>query len=260
MQASEIRRRTPHAKSSRLEFPRVRLPYALLLVIFAVLLSASPASAQYVKENEPLCPGPDCQIAALRDGSDSCPSGQVKCGRGNCVDVTTNRRNCGRCGNVCGKGQTCTNGTCSGEAGSCATGQTKCPGGCADLATNRRNCGQCGNVCGKGQTCTNGQCSGGAASCATGQVKCPGGCVDVTTNRRNCGQCGNACGKGQTCTNGTCSGEARSCTTGQTKCPSGCVDTTANRRNCGQCGNVCAKGEMCTNGACSRATSVPRHQ
>src|SRR5690348_9488543 len=41
----------------------------------------------------------------------SCPAGQAVCG-GTCIPVGSDNNNCGACGNVCGAGQTCSNGSC----------------------------------------------------------------------------------------------------------------------------------------------------
>ena len=46
----------------------------------------------------------------------SCPVGQIACPGGNCVDTSTDPRNCGGCGNSCAIGQACTAGMCTSVA------------------------------------------------------------------------------------------------------------------------------------------------
>ncbi|WP_084668060.1 EGF domain-containing protein [Myxococcus stipitatus] len=46
----------------------------------------------------------------------SCPPPTTRCGQV-CVDTSCDANNCGGCGNVCGPGQTCTGGVCSGGGG-----------------------------------------------------------------------------------------------------------------------------------------------
>ena len=73
--------------------------------------------------------GSQCNNGVCECGSDgSCPTGQTCCGAG-CLDLKTNRINCGSCGFRCPDGQTC------------------CKGRCKDLAADIDNCGACDNVC-----------------------------------------------------------------------------------------------------------------
>ena len=129
----------------------------------------------------------------------SCPAGQSLCA-GNCVNTSTDPRNCGTCGNTCMIGQACTAGQC--VTASCPAGQSLCAGNCVNTSTDRRNCGTCGNTCMIGQACTAGQCV--TASCPAGQSLCGGNCVNTSTDPRNCGSCGNSCTTGQVCTAGQC--------------------------------------------------------
>ena len=43
----------------------------------------------------------------------ACETGYVNCA-GSCIDVTTDRFNCGACGHVCGASETCANKACVG--------------------------------------------------------------------------------------------------------------------------------------------------
>ena len=62
--------------------------------------------------------------------------------------------NCGRCGNVCGMGMVCTNGTCA-----CPAGQVVCHGACANTQSDPLNCGMCNLACPSGMACVAGMCS-----------------------------------------------------------------------------------------------------
>jgi len=56
---------------------------------------------------------------------------------GACVDIRSNAKNCGSCGNECGKDQACEDGIC----------KNNCDGNLVDLLQDRDNCGLCGNAC-----------------------------------------------------------------------------------------------------------------
>ena len=69
--------------------------------------------------------------AAAKRKKKRCKGGKRKCS-GRCLDPLTDFDNCGTCGNVCGQGQTCMDGTCTGGAPQDCTGQpdlTNCGGG-----------------------------------------------------------------------------------------------------------------------------------
>lgn len=91
-----------------------------------------------------------------------CKNGTSRCNR-DCVNLNTDPRNCGRCGNACPPGGLCGNGVCGCQ------GLTICGNVCVDTATDRANCGQCGRACLPGEQCRNGVC----------------GC-DVCTDPREC--------------------------------------------------------------------------
>ncbi|KAK7359806.1 hypothetical protein VNO77_01771 [Canavalia gladiata] len=62
------------------------------------------------------------------------------CGK-KCVNVSTDRNNCGRCGKRCKYSQMC------------------CRGKCVNPMFDKHHCGGCGNRCNKGNSCVYGMCS-----------------------------------------------------------------------------------------------------
>lgn len=62
------------------------------------------------------------------------------CGK-TCVNVWTDRNNCGRCGHICKHSEIC------------------CRGKCVNPMWNKYHCGGCGNICHHGDSCVYGICS-----------------------------------------------------------------------------------------------------
>ncbi|MCA9665927.1 MAG: hypothetical protein KC503_10080 [Myxococcales bacterium] len=88
-------------------------------------------------------------------------------------------------GNLCGSGETCTNGACRcGTGAACSSSTTCCSGGCRNLASNTSHCGACGVSCGAGETCSSQRCRCGSTSGGIGA--------------------GPACSGGQTCNGTSC--------------------------------------------------------
>jgi hypothetical protein len=81
-----------------------------------------------------------------------CATDLTDCG-GTCRYTAGDAAHCGRCGNACTGGQSCTMGTCG-----CPAGQTACAGACRALATDSANCGACGTVCPSGASCAASVC------------------------------------------------------------------------------------------------------
>jgi len=165
---------------------------------------------------------------------------QLRCGEA-CVDYLNDSNNCGACGNVCGDGACCSNGSC---VSLCAVGDLWCNGECADIQDDSNNCGGCGTICGDGTCCNNGTCQ---SLCDVGRLWCNNQCVDFGNDSGSCGSCGTACGDGTCCNNGACESF---CPAGQVLCGTQCVDFANDSANCGACGTACGDGTCCNNGAC----------
>lgn len=146
----------------------------------------------------------------------TCISPSVLCNN-ICVNIQTDKNNCGSCGVVCPNYPnaitSCVGGNCM--IASCNSGFANCDGmlanGCeTNLSNSTNNCGACGNICSfpnASAVCVNGTCSIGA--CNAGFANCDGmaanGCeVNLTSSNTNCGTCGVVCPSGRRCVNGVC--------------------------------------------------------
>jgi hypothetical protein len=137
--------------------------------------------------------------------SGRCQPGFSNC-RGQCVDVSQDRNNCGACATVCPERQSC----CPTSSGG---------GQCVDTQTSTANCGGCGAACPAGLTC------------------CGGRCVNSQTDDANCGGCGTVCLSDRVCQQGSCV-----CRPGLSDCSGACVNTNLDPENCGACTTVCNGG------------------
>ena len=121
-----------------------------------------------------------------------CPAGLTDC-NGDCVNISQNPSNCGRCGNLCPPGFVCTAGSCG-----CPSGTTLCSNSCVDTQTDPQNCGRCGVQCGPGKICSGGTCvcdpSGGppcaSGCCPSGSTCCGNVCCPFSTSSGGGGCCG----------------------------------------------------------------------
>lgn len=88
-----------------------------------------------------------------------CPTGQTLCTQASCSDLTTDRYNCGSCGNVCSSGFICGPGADGGPACLCPDPRSLASNGaCVDLRIDNSNCGTLGNACTNGEVCVAGAC------------------------------------------------------------------------------------------------------
>lgn len=186
-----------------------------------------------------------------------CPSGQQAC-EGLCATLSSDRDNCGACGNVCADGEICVASEC---VLSCPEGQEPCSGLCIDPLRDRNHCGGCNLACNPGEVCDGaGHC---ALSCQAGLLDCDGTCVDPNTDVAFCGatgdcvdpNAGTACSGDEVCASGSC---VALCPEEQVLCEGLCVDPETDRAHCGasadcqdaNAGETCAEGTVCSAGLC----------
>lgn len=183
---------------------------------------------------------PTCNEACLPSKCrGSCGADQDRCG-GECVNLASDPKHCGRCERACAEGEFCVEGKCS----TTCTG-TVCGGDgrsvCVELSSDRAHCGACNRACDEGSTCVDSKCVEGCSD----DSACNGACVDLKSDEDNCGKCGAACPAGGSCTDGECR-----CPAEQKICGDSCVDTAVEAEHCGECGQACDAGERCEGGRC----------
>jgi hypothetical protein len=178
-------------------------------------------------------PGVDGEVAECAGGSELCGN--------TCVDVSSDRANCGACGSACGAGEVCVDGACGVG---CPASQVLCGGACIDTTTDRRHCGACDAACADGEICVGGSCE---ISCPAGQTVCDGACASTDSDPAHCGGCGLACAAGEVCSEGACVAE---CGAGLMECSAACVDTMNSPDHCGACDATCATTAADASGLC----------
>ena len=211
------------------------------------------AAAVIVVACEPITHANDFGTSAPDGGvvtMTGCPTGQTLCSGDAgqvCTDPTSDRSNCGGCGNVCGNTYDCTNSACA-----CPSGQTVCNGQCTDFSQDPASCGGCGTQfsCGANGACDNGTCR---LFCPEGQTNCNDElCTDLQSDPQNCDTCNHDCGRNYTCDAGLCfvCPAVELCPD-----PAGgsdiCTALGRDPANCGSCAHTCLTNEVCTVGMCA---------
>ncbi len=220
-----------------------------MLRAFAGTFLATMAAGACSAANSPADPLSETAFRHADGAKPACPAKSTVCGLA-CVDLKTNRANCGKCGSPCADGKDCVMGkcqfTCGGDSVQCSTNK------CVDVKTDPLNCGDCGKVCqpvvNATQVCVSGncvtQCSGTFRDC---DAKPDNGCeTDVAMSQTDCGACGVACPEtadhaAPVCMGGTCTAN---CESGYADCDhdlaNGCeVNLLGDDKNCGTCGKTC---------------------
>jgi hypothetical protein len=135
-----------------------------------------PSTGEYTcvhkcKDKEVCCRG------KCLDSCKDCKGQKTKCyslGEGDkCVNLKTDPKNCGTCGNLCKPCETCNDGACVSK---CQFGETCCGGQCcpsgkacvAGVCTCPQGFKTCGTICCETTaTCCNGTCCGSISLCCT---------------------------------------------------------------------------------------------
>jgi hypothetical protein len=185
--------RTWHARHFRVcEVTRPQAETALIEEVHRAYHTTVALLEKDFAQEPPQGRAPDCKKCTPKQEGHTC------C-KETCIDTQTDPNNCGRCGTVCPKGETCRGGKCEGtcaSASDCAAGLRCCYGKCVDIQTDAKNCGYCGGVCNLYDACL------GLRDPATGgivETECVNGkCVECPPPYSPCGfaEC---CGPGQTC-------------------------------------------------------------
>ncbi len=161
---------------------RVRIHAAsgvLAVAIVAACSSAGPGPAGSTMgataaggADAPIAPGDGA--APIDADLGPCDGGLTRCGA-DCVDLVTDKKNCGKCGKPCLIG-------CS--AGKCMTSCSPledCDGYCKDVTRDWENCKTCGNRCPRGQACVASACQCGPKPSFAADVQpiFDGSCADA---------------------------------------------------------------------------------
>ena len=181
---------------------------------------------------------------AACDGAPACDPGMAACG-GTCVNLASDRLNCGACGNACGADRLCESSAC---VVSCSSGMTACAGACVSTSSSPAHCGGCNMPCASNEVCESGACELG---CSATMTECGGSCVDTNTDEAHCGGCDMPCDAAEVCTDGACE-----CDAGLTECGGACVDTDSSASHCGGCDMPCASPSVCSDGSCEASCAT----
>ena len=163
---------------------------------------------------------------------------------------STDRLNCGRCGNACGDGSSATAARAHSRAATCR------PTAAASASTPRGSTGQLRRLrrhLRRAATPARGllPAAGGHGRRglrAAERPVCGAVCADIRNDNENCGRCGTRCTADRLCILGACvalRGSARRAS------GAACIITLGDRANCGRCGNACAATLSCVAGVCS---------
>jgi hypothetical protein len=187
-----------------------------------------------------------------------CPADRTLCS-GTCVDLQTDKENCGGCGFSVPYGETCIQGRFSGPEGGNGGGSSTAPNATSAVAT----AGTTVTV----PAATTATVAALQTSCQSGLALCSGTCRDLTTDSRNCGSCGYVCLAGTSCQDSWCLEGAKgsntndsavvytgsACTGRETLCGTICTDLLSDKNHCGVCSRACGSQEICVNARCGPA-------
>jgi len=180
----------------------------------------------------------------------SCKDGYSLCGS-RCVDLRADYRNCGSCGNSCGR-FVCDNGRCSAEilhdAGMPTADGGRPDGGGLDAGQPDAG-GDAGRADAGGDPDSGFERDAGLGGCSVGYQQCSGVCINPSTDREHCGSCDVVCAADERCSAGSCSPQ---CAAELTDCDGMCFDLQTDPEHCGGCSTRCKSG-ICELGMCADA-------
>lgn len=171
--------------------------------------------------DKPICAGEgecvECGAASDCSVNERCESGRCTCPGS--PDLTSDRNNCGSCGNGCSPNEDCVLGRC----------EVYCGG--ANILTDRTKCGVTCRRCDANETCRDGSCEP---------------CGDINADENNCGECGKRCESGMECVQGRCEAVSR--------CGDGALDVEAGEQcdpgqdaaGCNRCRITGIYGDHCS--------------
>ena len=215
--------------------------------------------------------GVTCQPSALRcavpaAGPPMCVAscdgtGLTACGL-QCVDLQTNRNNCGACGSPCNLpnaiASSCAAGTCAVVR--CEPGYADCDPslpGCDTPLARFFDCRSCGDSCATEHASAFCGAAGCARTCHDGYGDCDRSHPDCETpldTAANCGACGAACPNDRPLCDGARGKETcvSACAAPRADlCGTSCTDLMSDPRHCGNCATVCDSYQACTAGRCT---------
>jgi hypothetical protein len=169
-----------------------------------------------------------------------------------CVNLLTDRLNCGQCDQVCPDGLICEQGACSSGICNESMGEIVCEGSCVTPSNNDLHCGACNRTCTGGSHCITGLCE-----CGPGLDLCIDACVNLNNDIQNCGECSAPCRNGLLCVAGECKATRPEVCNGEDDD----LDSRIDENDDGtalkiDCGNLCGPGEqICQQGEFSPCTA-----
>ncbi|KAL5578769.1 hypothetical protein UlMin_011211 [Ulmus minor] len=140
--------------------PKISFTFLVLMGIIAITLSTTLPTISYQEYNPNELPLP----IKIKPGTGRFLAQQVRttptqtcdkfprvcrakgssgpdCCSKQCVDVSKDKLNCGKCGKKCKYSEIC------------------CQGNCVNSSVDKKHCGRCNNSCGRGNSCSFGLCS-----------------------------------------------------------------------------------------------------
>jgi len=219
------------------------------------------------KDYKAICTG--CKSDAVCDDGNPCTTDKCDTKTGACT--STGVKDGATCddGNACSDKDTCTKGSCGGEAKKCTDGNVCTYDSCDPIKgcvfpSNSAKCDD-GNLCTVESVCNNGKCLGAKQKCNDNKPCTSDSCDSKTGKctykaRPDGSACstGDACLLGAKCKAGVCAGKKKDCHDGNACTVDACDAKTGKCSNAvakdgTACvdGNACTANDVCTKGKCA---------